>query len=245
MPIKVVGIKFGQPDPKFHQTTTWLDGLEVKIENTSDLSIQYLVVHVEIAVGPSATDFVRVPISFGRAFAADSKSGRLELFQPRTQLTLRASKDTCKRIREQIIASKLVPKLNDVQTKLHLAIFENRTSWLAGRLHYPDPTDSKRWIAAEELARDQSQVNGLFGISFSKASYKAASELQTCYRYTGFNVQYCCTDFNEASPVDFDVGSAHFAVDPNGHVHPNTVETCCTQTPTDCCNYEEIAGGCE
>ena len=243
-PIKVVGVNFGHAGSKSTQKASWLDGLEVQIENTSDRPIQYLVMHVEIPAGPSGKDVVKVPISYGQAFADDPKS-KPDQFHPKTKLNLRASKDACERIRGQLAASELVPSLKDVRTNLHLAIFEDRTSWLAGRLHLPDRTNSKRWIAAEELARSQSRGNGLFGISFFKASLNPASNSLTCYRYTGFSLQYCCTQTSGGGePANFYVGSANFVEDPNGHVHPNPVEDCCTQPDNGCCNYDEIGGGC-
>jgi len=247
-PIKVVGLKFAQDVSKSKQKASWLDGLEVQIENTSDKPIQYLVMHVEIPVGPSATDLVKVPISYGRALSVDSKAGKLDMFQPKTELILRASKETCERVRKQLAASERVPSPKDVHTNLHVAIFENRTAWLAGRLHFPDPTDSKRWLAAEELARSQSQVNRLFGMSFSKVSFKPASKSQPCYRYTGFTWQYCCTEFPSRPeydpPYDIYVGSANFAEDPTGNVHPNTTQACCSQSSSGCCDYDEIGLGC-
>lgn len=247
-PIKVVGLKFAQDDSKSKQKASWLDGLEVQIENTSDKPIQYLVMHVEIPVGPSATDLIKVPISYGRALAVDSKAGKPDMFQPKTQLNLRASKETCERVREQLAASERVPSPKDVHTNLHVAVFENRTAWLAGRMHFPDPTDSRRWIAAEELARSQSQVNGLFGMSFSKVSFKPASKSQTCYRYVGFSWQSCCTVHpyprDPWEPYDMYVGSADFAEDPTGNVHPNTVQACCSGYIPNCCDYYEVGLGC-
>lgn len=216
-----------------------LEELEVQIENISGKPIQYLVIHIEVPV-VSAGNFVEVPIKYGQALTPDFRTGEFEVFKPGAKLNLKASRDACKRIREQLLSNGIAPSLKNVQTNLHLVIFQDRTAWLAGRSHYPDPYNSKQWIAAEEMARSQSRFNSPFGMTFSKASYKRDSS-PLCYRYIGFNIIYCCSD----DTGDYYAGHALFTADPNGHVHPNTVITCCPQDPTACCSYDEIAGGCE
>lgn len=242
-PIKVLDVKLNtsksQSDESSTQKVSWLEGLEVQIENVSGKPIQYLMLHIEVPAASSAGNFVNVPIGYGQAPIPGSKSGKFEVFQPGAKLTLKASQNSCKRIRDQFLANGVVPSLKDIRANLHLVVFQDRTAWLAGRLHYPDPSDSMHWIAAEELARRGSSFNLPSGMTFSKASYKGDSN-PLCYRNTGFHLIVCCTD----DTGTYLAGSVNFAVDPNGQVHPNTVVTCCPQDPDACCSYDEIAGGC-
>lgn len=233
-PIKVLDVKLGATSPQ-SQKVSWLEGLEVQVQNISDKPIQYLVMHMELRVGTAAGDVARVPLTYGQVFA-DAKSGKVEVFQPGARLTLRASKTACERI-GQLVASGFVPSLKDIQPNLHVAVFADRTSWMAGRLHYQDPVNSKKWIAAEELVRSETPVNEPFGMSFLKASFKPSSKSQTCFRYTGFSLEPCCGDLY--------VGHANFLEDPTGNVHPNTVEACCSPSQGGgCCLYDEVGLGC-
>ena len=226
-PIKVLAVKLGTANAQPKQKVSWLEGLEVQIENVSTKPIQYLVMHVEL---PGS---VRVPMAYGQV---DSKSGKVAPLQPGGKVNLRASTDACERLKEQFAASELVPSANEIRPNLHVALFADRTAWRAGRLHYPDPSNSKKWIAAEELARGETQVNEPFGMSFLKASFKPKS--QTCYRYVGFHWEPCCGSLF--------VGDSDFLEDPTGNVHPNIAEACCSQSQGGgCCFYEEVGLGCE
>jgi hypothetical protein len=231
-PIKVLAVRLDATKA----TTMPLENLEVQIENTSGKPIQYLVIHAEIAVG--ANEPIRVPMVYGQAFQSDSNSEKMKPLQPGSTVNLRAARNICERARKQLAASGIVVTEKQVQPNVHLVIFQDRTAWLAGRLHVPDPANPKQWIATEEMARLESPLSEF---SFSKVSYKPAQpRQQQCYRYTGFNIQFCCSD----DTGDYRVGNAHFTEDPTGNVHPNTVVTCCPQDPTACCSYDEIAGGC-
>jgi len=236
-PIKVLDVKLGATNPQ-SQKVSWLEGLEVQIENISSKPIQYLVMHVELRVGTAAGDVARVPLAYGQVFA-DSKSGKVEVFQPGARLTLRASKIDCERIR-QLVASGFVPSPKKIQPNLHVAVFADRTSWMAGRLHYQDPVNPNKWIAAEELVRSETPVNELFGMSFLKASFKPSSKSQTCYRYVGYHWEFCC--YNSIGSEIY-AGTVDFVEDPTGNVHPQTVEDCCGIFQG-CCTYDEVGLGC-
>lgn len=225
-PIKVLGIKLGATNPQ--TKVNWAEGLEVQIENVSGKPIQYLVMNIELRAGTAAGDFARVPLTYGQV------SGKVEVFQPGAKLTLRTSKIACERI-EQLVAGGFVPSLKDIQPNLHVVVFADSTSWMAGRLHYQDPVNPNKWIAAEELVKGETPVNEPFGMSFLKASFKPKS--QTCFRYVGFHWQGCCGPYL--------VGTADFAEDPTGNVHPSTVQACCSETQGGgCCDYEEVGLGC-
>lgn len=238
-PLKVLGVKLNtaksQPKDASTAKASWLDGLEVEIENTSGKAISYLVIHVELPSVAAEEMALRIPFWYGQVPMPNTKSGKFEIFQPRGKLNLRASKSVCDSMRKQLLESGRVPASSkDIQTNLNLVIFEDKTAWSAGQLHYPDPANSMKWISAEELTRKNSLDSRAFGISYSKASYNSGSNSQTCYRDTGFELLPCCGGLY--------VGSKIFTEDPNGHVHPNLVEACCS--PGDCCSYYEIGGGC-
>jgi hypothetical protein len=239
-PITVLAVQLNATEPQTNdrsaQHATSLEGLEVEIENTSGKPIQYLVVHAEIPIGPGET--VKLPMVYGQPFPSDAKTDKTESLQPGSKLILRAAKNICERARKQLAAKSVALTEKQVHPNVHLVLFQDRTSWMAGRLHVPDPANAKHWIAVEELARTQSPVSEL---GFSKASYKpAGTSQQQCYRYTGFDIIFCCSD--DTGP--YLAGTAEFAPDPNGHVHPNNVTICCPQDPTACCAIDEIAGGC-
>jgi hypothetical protein len=235
-PIKVLGVKLNpaksQPRDASNAKASWLDGLELEIENTSGKTIRYLVIHVELSVGASKEP-LRIPFSYGQAPVPNTKSGKFEIFQPGGKLSLRASKSVCDNMRKQLLeGGRVPPSSKDTQTNIHLVIFEDKSSWLTGQLHYPDPANPMKWIAAEELTRNNSLDSSAFAMSYSKASYNSGSRAQPCYRHTGFSLQYCCDDLY--------VGSKNFVEDPNGHSQPNLVEACCS--PGNCCSYYEVQG---
>lgn len=233
-PIKVLEVKLGATSSQ-SKKAGWLEGLEVQIENISGKPIQYLVMHLELRAGTAA----RVPLTYGQVFA-DANSGKVEAFQPGARLTLRASKIACERI-EQLVASGFVPSPKEVQPNLHVVMFADKTSWMAGRLHYQDPVNPKKWIAVEELVRSETPVSEPFGMNFLKAGFKPSFKSETCFRYVGFHWEECCG----IPPQIIYVGDTDFVEDPTGDVHPNTVQDCCSQSNGGgCCNYEEIALGC-
>lgn len=235
-PIKVLHIKLAADSQS--RKVSWPEGLEVQIENTSGKPIQYLVMHLELRVGTTAGDLARVPLTYGQVFA---DAGKVEVFQPGARLTLRASKIACERI-EQLVASGFAPSPKDIQPNLHVVMFADKTSWMAGRLHYQDPIDPKKWIAVEELVRSEARVSEPFGMSFLRASFKPKS--QTCYRYVGYHwgPDPCCG----TPPNQLYVADSDFLEDPTGNVHPKIVQACCSQSNGGgCCNYQEIGLGCE
>jgi hypothetical protein len=208
-PIKVVGVKLDAD-----KQAKWLETLELQIENTSGRSIKYLLVHAEL---PGMS--LRVPMNFGEAPGA--KTGGTELLQPGAKLSLKPAKAVCDRMKEQIVGSGRVPSPRDFRMAINVVFFADNSAWKGGYLNYPDPANPSRWIAAEATTK----------VNFLKASYKPTSNSQTCYRYTGFNLQFCC-DSNF-------VANANFANDPNGHVQPTEAEACCGSG--DCCIYTDIA----
>ena len=206
-PIKVLGVKLDAGK------ATWLDSLELQIQNTSKKPIKYMLVHAELA----GTD-LRVPLNFGAAPGAKTEA---ELLQPGAKISLKPAKTICDRMRDQIAASGRIPAPQDFKTSINVVFFADKSAWKGGVLNYPDPQDPSRWIAAGE---ETSQV------SFTKASYKPAANNQTCYRYGGFHLEYCC-DSNY-------VANANFISDPNGHVQPVEAEACCGSG--NCCFYIDI-----
>jgi hypothetical protein len=207
-PIKVLGVKLNA------DKATWLDSLELQIQNTSPKPIKYLLVHAELA-GTS----LRVPVNFGQAPGA--KTGAAELLQPGAKISLKPAKAVCDRMRDQIVASGRTPSSKDFKTSINVVFFEDQSAWKGGYLNYQDPKNPSRWIAAGEESTS---------VSFLKASYKPASNNQTCYRYAGFSLEYCC-DSNY-------VANANFVNDPNGHVQPVEAEACCGSG--NCCFYIDI-----
>lgn len=243
LPLKVVGVKLNsesQSKDKSVGKANWLDGLEVDVENTSGKAIRYLVLNVEFPLSGSNGNSVRVPVTYGQAPVPNTKSGNFEFFQAGSTLNLRASKNLCENIRKQLLENGRGPvSAKDLRTNIHVVIFEDMTAWLGGQLHYPDPTDPMRWIAAEELKRNNS-LDTVPGASYSKASYTSTSRPQTCFRTTGFHLQYCCC-CTETGGNGY-VTNVTFTGDPNGHVQPNLVESCCPASPGECCSYNEVAG---
>ncbi|HSK64183.1 MAG TPA: hypothetical protein VK893_10085 [Pyrinomonadaceae bacterium] len=210
-PIKVLGVKLNT------EQATWLDTLELQIQNTSRKSIKYLLVHAELA-GTTSGTFLRVPLIFGQA--PGSKTRAAELLQPGARITLKPAKAVCDRMRNEIVASGRIPSPKDFKTSINVVFFEDTSAWKAGYLNYQDPNNSSKWIAVEDPARSM----------FQKAGYKPAASKQTCFRYTGFSLEFCC-DSNF-------VANANFVSDPNGNVQPVEAEACCGSG--NCCFYTDI-----
>ena len=236
-PIKVLGVKLSANNPQ-SQKVGWLEGLEVQIQNISGKPIQYLVIHAELPVEIATGERARVPLAYGQVFA-ESKSDKVEIFQPGAKLTLRASKIDCERVKH-LVASGFVPSSKDIQPNLHVVLFADRTSWMSGRLHYPDPVNPNKWIAAEELQRSEARVTEASGVSFLKANSKSSAKSQTCYRYLGFVWEYCC-DSPSGNPIY--VANQLFAEDPTGTVHPETAMPCCG-IDSGCCFNDVLRPGC-
>ena len=229
-PLKVLGVKLNTA--KSQPKASWLDGLEVELENTSGKTISYFVVYVEVPVVPEKAP-LRIPFQFGQAPVPNAKSGKFEVFQPGAKLNLIASKSVCDGIRKNLVNSGRVPaSAKDIQTDIDFVIFQDKTAWSDGQLHYPEPASPMRWITAEEVARRNSLENRAIAMTYSKASYKSSSRPQTCFRHIGFEMIPCCGELY--------VGSKLFTDDPNGHSQPNLVEACCS--PGDCCSYYEVQG---
>jgi hypothetical protein len=207
-PIKVLGVKI---NPTSLQTT-WIDGLELEIENTSRKSIGYLLLHVDLR----GTN-VRVPVTFGKL--PGEKTGTSDSLAPGAKITLKAAKAVCDRMKEQ--ARNRIPMAGDLQTNINVVVFSDRSAWKGGYMNYPDPTNSSRWLATEDTTT----------VNFIKANFKPNSKTNDCFRYGGFTLQYCC-DSNY-------VASANFISDPNGSSQPQEAEACCY--PGNCCSYTDIA----
>jgi len=215
-PIEVLGVKVNRAAAP----TNWLDGMEVQIQNTSPKAINYLLLHVEVTGANGQT--LKMPVTIGQPPAA--KAGEAAVLQPGAKVTLKAAQPVCDRLRAEIVNGRVTPP-KQFPTSINVVMFGDKTAWKGGQLHYQDPADPLRWILASELTRTESP-----GIKFAKINYRATSNTQTCYRTTGFNLQFCC-DSNF-------VANEHFSADPNGHVQPVEAEACCGSG--DCCTYTDI-----
>jgi hypothetical protein len=205
-PIKVLGVKINPTGPQ----TTWVDGLELQIENTSRKSISYVLLHLELRGAG-----VRVPVTFGAPPSANTAAA--EPLQPGAKITLKAAKAVCDRLKEQ--ARNRIPLAGDFEPNINVVVFGDRSAWKAGYMNYPDPTNPSRWIA----------VDNSTGASFIKANFKPGAKTGDCFRYSGFNLQYCC-DSNY-------IASAHFVSGTGSQ--PVEAEACCGDGS--CCNYIDVA----
>jgi hypothetical protein len=245
-PIKILGVKVNQAETQSKDPATakanWLNGLEVTIKNTSNKVIRYLVIKIEFPGVSSDGKNLEIPIAYGQAPVPNAKPGNPNFFQPGATLNLKVAKSVCERAKKRLLEDgRPLPSTNDLQAGTQVVIFEDKTAWAAGQAHYPDPTDPTRWIAAEEIVRNKLHPEQSLAVSFSKTSYNSSSPVQTCYRTTGFTLQYCCSDFGGGGAENpYYVGSQNFTSDPNGHVQPSTEEACCQEG--DCCNYTGIQG---
>ena len=216
-PIKVLGVRLNRANAQ----NNWLDGMEVQIENTSQKSINYLLLHVEVTAPGGQR--LKVPVTFGQPPGA--KTGDTNVLQSGAKINLKAAKTVCDRLRGQV-ASGSAPAPKDFQTSINVVIFGDKSAWRGGQLHFQDPANPLNWIAVDELTRKDASA-----ITFAKTSFGSGSTIQQCYRSTGFNLQWCC-DSNY-------VANSHFSADPNGHVQPADAEACCGDGT--CCNYTDIA----
>jgi len=205
-PIKVLGVKINPTGPQ----TTWVDGLELQIENTSRKSISYVLLHLELRGAG-----VRVPVTFGAPPSANTAAA--EPLQPGAKITLKAAKAVCDRLKEQ--ARNRIPLAGDFEPNINVVVFGDRSAWKAGYMNYPDPTNPSRWIA----------IDNSTGASFIKANFKPGAKTGDCFRYSGFNLQYCC-DSNY-------IASAHFVSGTGSQ--PVEAEACCGDGS--CCNYIDVA----
>jgi hypothetical protein len=205
-PIRVIAVNLNA-----NSQSSWLDTLEVQLENTSRKAIKYMLIHVDVA-GTK----IRVPVKFGQAPGA--KTGETQVLQAGAKIDLKPAKAVCEQMRQE--AAGRVPSLKDLHTSINVVMFADNTAWKAGYLSYPDPNNSSRWIVPDDPAKAQ----------FVKTSFKPSSGMQQCYRYTGFNLEFCC-DSNY-------VANANFSPDANGHVQPVEAEACCGSG--NCCIYTDI-----
>ncbi len=236
-PLTILGVKLNSAEAQSKTgKASWLDGLEVEVKNTSGKAIRYAVINVELPFTGSNRNSVHIPLTFGQV-PLPNTSSNFEMFQAGAKLNLKV-KNICDRLRNQVLENgRGSVSSKDLQANIHVVIFEDKTAWLGGQLHYQDPADPMTWIAAEELSRKNSLDS--VGTSYSKASYKSEAPAP-CFRTTGFHLQYCCC-CTETGGNGY-VTNVTFTGDPNGHVQPNLVETCCPASPGECCSYNEVAG---
>jgi hypothetical protein len=210
-PIKVLAVNLNS-----NSQSNWLDSLELQIQNTSGKAINYLLLHVDVA-GTK----LRVPMKFGQPPGA--KSGEAAILQPGAKISVKPVKAVCDEMRKA--TAQRVPSLKDLHTSINVVMFSDNSAWKAGEMHYQDRAGSSLWRTARELTRSDSSE-----VRFTPASYKPNSNFQQCYRYTGFNLDFCC-DSNY-------VANANFSPDVNGHVQPVEAEACCGSG--NCCIYTDI-----
>ncbi|HKV34189.1 MAG TPA: hypothetical protein VJP89_07710 [Pyrinomonadaceae bacterium] len=206
-PIKVLAVNLNA-----NSQANWLEGLELQIENTSGKTINYLLLHVDVA-GTK----IRVPMKFGQPVGA--KTSEAQILQAGAKVSLKPVKAVCDQMRQEIVAGR-VPSPKDLKTNINVVMFSDNSAWKGGHLNYPDPLNRSRWIVAEDPST----------VKFVKTSFKPDSGMQQCYRYTGFSLEFCC-DSNY-------VASANFSPDANGHVQPVEAEACCGSG--NCCIYTDI-----
>ncbi|HXQ73171.1 MAG TPA: hypothetical protein VN844_21910 [Pyrinomonadaceae bacterium] len=207
-PIKVLAVNLNA-----NSQAKWLEGFELQIENTSGKVIKYLLIHVD--VGGTK---LRVPVKFGRA--PGMKTGEPEMLQVGAKVSLKPAKTVCDQFQQQSAAGH-VPSLKDLRTSINVVIFSDNSAWKAGYMNYPDPTNPSRWLVAEDPAT----------VKFTKANFKPGSSMQQCYRFTGFQSQFCCDTLF--------IGSATFTPSATGHLQPEAADACCGSG--DCCTYTDIA----
>ena len=237
-PLTILGVKLNSAEAQSKAGKAgWLDGLEVEVKNTSGKAIRYAVINVELPFTGSNRKPVQIPLTFGQVPLPNTSSSNFEMFQAGARLNLKV-RNICDKLRNQVLENgRGSVSSKDLRTNIHVVIFEDKTAWLGGQLHYQDPADPMTWIAAEELSRKNSLDN--LGTSYSKASYNSGAPAP-CFRTTGFHLQYCCC-CTETGGEGY-VTNVTFTGDPNGHVQPNLVETCCPASPGECCSYNQVAG---
>jgi hypothetical protein len=207
-PIKVLAVKLNT-----NSQANWLEGLELQLENTSGQAIKFLRMNLELTTASGQR--LRVPVTFGQP------GGTAETLRPEAKVSLKPAKAACDQMRQ--LANGRTPDPKDFQTSINVVVFADNSAWKAGEMHYQDRANSSLWRTAKELSRSDSPE-----VRFTPASYK--TNVQGCYRYTGFNLDFCC-DSNY-------VANANFSPDINGHVQPVEAEACCGSG--NCCIYTDI-----
>lgn len=134
----------------FDGDTDWLKDLTLKLTNTSDKTITYLQIHLifpeTATVEKSSTGLHRIELGVH----PDVPLNRAPLIlRPgdSTEVTLGNEYADIKKLVEKRVP---IDKINQVTLRLHAAMFDDDTQFIAGMLYRRDPNTPHRWIPIEK-----------------------------------------------------------------------------------------------
>jgi len=219
----------------------WLNHLIVQAKNTSGKTVRYLEVKILLPNTKPEIRQLSLPFIYGHPY---SKSKEMEPLKTGAKINLVATRTRCEEVKKQLVRMGSSPfSINELKTRVNLAIFDDGTAWYLGQLHRQDPNDPMRWIVTQQPSNDLVLKYAAYDRAINKAAYKSASSLvpvkqSPCGRMNGFRIEFCCTDGGGA---DYYIGSPVIVADPNGGIQAVPATECCPQNPGSCCDYLEIA----
>jgi len=234
-PIKVSHIRSNKSRDSGKSTEE--DGLlnieALLVENTSAKIIKYLEVKL-IFPGVKVNGMkVSMPMRYGRIHMAPDKLEGRDSLRPGEKLRLPITRDMYEGMNNIFLEKGNAAIFFDqVITEVALIIYEDRTAWSRGLLHYQSPGNPNCWYTAEAIA-NKSSLNRK--MSVYKAVYNAGpaspSAIQSeCGRYGGFELLPCCADLYVASAI--------IIPDPNGNAVARLATAFCPEGGS--CNYNEV-----
>jgi hypothetical protein len=219
----------------------WLGHLVVQAKNTSSKAVRYLEVKILLPNTKPEARKLSLPFVYGHPYPKSKETGPLKTG---AKVNLRMTQTRCEEAKKQLARIGHSPfSINELKTSINVVIFDDGTAWYLGQLHHQDPNDPMRWMVTQQPSNDLVLKPGSFDRVINKVAYKPVSSLvpvrqSACGRMIGFTTMFCCID---AGGLDLYVASPIIIADPNGGLTTEPATACCPQSPTNCCEFEDIA----
>lgn len=201
-PLKITEVGFKDGKKKSAAVTggeTWLDSLHVEVENTSGKTIKFAEVKVGFSGEKVPKELTALSLQYGglktHAFNAEPS------VQPGAKARFAVSRSECGGLRTNLMKSGYAPtSAGQITARLGKVIFEDGTAWSGGKLFYPDPNNSNRWLIAESDSSGTTLSRNLFGttagMNFMPVSLaRSPVRKSDCGTYSGFEILTdCCPE---------------------------------------------------
>jgi hypothetical protein len=213
-------VKFGSVFPGDEE---WLKNLQLKLKNRSGKSITYLEVEIEIPESVTRGLPLIIPITYGQMTSATSVPGISTGPKPilhNDSLVMGFSGADYERTQNVLTNKGANPRIDTVEIRIGMVIFDDGTAWREGQLLHRDPNDLNKWLVmpllksstimwsiipsqqlSEQSSGSQICTKGLFtGEIFSHSTNKRSSKdfsfkLQTpptsCVAFVGTIIGSC------------------------------------------------------
>lgn len=149
--IEIIEIKVkGKPiilTKPFIANSDWLNGLTIKIKNTTDKPVAYIDVSLSFPETKIGESTLRWSVTYGQKPDVNKSSLSSDTIKPHKMVDIRLNKDDYKKLQEFVKERISVTKINNVYIRVREVIFADGIRWVNGYLVRRDPQNPRKWIA--------------------------------------------------------------------------------------------------